>query len=315
LWGIIIAVTLNPVYERLAGLLGERRGMTATLLSALLLLVLIVPAIYLGQLVVENSVEVAGHLREGALTVPPPPRTLLQWPLIGKPIHGFWSMASTNLGAALELIAPQVKLFATWLLSAAALTSLAVLQFIFSIIVAGLLLAQGDSGRKMVLAVARRFAGARGAAFNQLAVATIRGVASGGLGVAMIQSILAGLGFVVAGIPGAGLLALLCLFLAVIQLGAGLVNLQSVIYVFSTHDGFFATAFMVWSIAVALMDNVLKPVMMGRGVQIPMLVIFLGAIGGMMLSGIVGLFVGAVVLALGYELFQQWLGNPVVISE
>jgi len=307
LWGIIIAVTLNPVYGRLVEWIGGRHGLMAFLMSVLMLLVIIVPAIYLGNLVVENSHVVAGHLKEGMITVPPPPESLLQWPLIGRHIHNFWLLASSNLGSALELVSPQIKQFGGWLLSAAASTGLAVLQFIFSIIIAGLLLARNEAGNAMAQAVMKRFVGIRGPDLNRLAVATIRGVASGVLGVALIQSILAGLGFVVAGVPGAGLLAVLCLFLAVIQLGAGLVVFPVAIYVFSTHSGLFASIFLVWSIFVALMDNVLKPLMMGRGVQIPMLVIFLGAIGGMMLSGIIGLFVGAVVLALGYELFQQWL--------
>ncbi len=314
LWGIIIAVTLYPVNERLAELAGGRRGLLAFLLSVLLLLLIIGPSIYLGNLVVENSYVVAMHLKEGSVTVPLPPEKLVQWPLIGKPIHKFWLLASSNLGSALELIAPQIKEFAGWLLTSAASTGLAVLQFIFAIIISGLLLAKSGAGSRIALAVARRLAGEKGTDLIQLAVATIRGVASGVLGVAVVQSILAGLGFVVAGVPGAGLLAVLCLFLAVIQLGPGLVILPVVIYVFSVHDTLFASAFMVWSIAVALMDNVLKPMMMGRGVKIPMLVIFLGAIGGMMLSGIIGLFIGAVILALGYELFQQWLGSESVVE-
>ncbi len=314
LWGIIIAVTLNPVCQRLAEVSGGRRGPMAFLLSLLLLLLIIVPSIYLGNLVVENSYAVAMHLKDGVIAVPSPPEFLLQWPLVGKPIHKFWLLASSNLGNALELIAPQIREFAGWLLSTAASTGLAVLQFIFAIIISGLLLAESGPGSQMAVAVATRFAGDRGSELIQLAVATIRSVASGVLGVAVIQSILAGLGFVVAGVPGAGLLAVLCLFLAVIQIGAGLVILPVVIYVFSVHDTLFASIFLIWSIAVALMDNVLKPLMMGRGVKIPMLVIFLGAIGGMMLSGIIGLFLGAVILALGYELFQQWLRSEPVIS-
>jgi predicted PurR-regulated permease PerM len=155
--------------------------------------------------------------------------------------------------------------------------------------------------------IARRLAGERGPQLADLAEATVRGVARGLLGVAVVQSLLAGVGMVLAGVPAAGLWTLLCLFLCVVQIGAGLVLVPAVIYVFVTGSTTTAVLFLVWSVFVMLIDNVLKPMLMGRGLQVPMVVVFLGAIGGMLAWGIVGLFVGSVILVLGYKLFVGWL--------
>ena len=137
----------------------------------------------------------------------------------------------------------------------------------------------------------------------------MRSVASGILGVALIQSLLAGLGFMVAGVPAAGFWALLCLLLSVAQLGIFLILIPVVIYLFNTADIFTAVGFLIWSIPVGLIDNILKPILLVRGVKTPMVIIFMGAIGGFLASGIIGLFVGAVVLSLSYEVFLLWLGQ------
>ncbi len=211
-------------------------------------------------------------------------------------------MASSNLENALQSLAPQLKVLAGWLLSVVTATGLGVLQFFAAIIISGVLLANAQQGARMAYKIAWRIAGERAEELNKLAELTVRGVAKGVLGVALVQSILAGLGFVVAGVPGAGLLALLCLFLAVIQIGPGLVMIPVVIYVFSVHEGVFAFVFLLWSLLVTLIDNVLKPMLMGKDINIPTLVVFVGTIGGMPLSGMIGLFTGSVILALGYTI-------------
>ena len=134
-------------------------------------------------------------------------------------------------------------------------------------------------------------------------------VSNGILGVALIQSILAGLGFMVAGVPAAGLWALLCLILSIAQIGLFPIVIPIIIYLFYTADTFTAVAFLIWSISVGLLDSILKPILLGRGVKTPMAVIFIGAIGGLLSSGVIGLFIGAVILALGYDLFLLWLSD------
>jgi predicted PurR-regulated permease PerM len=148
-----------------------------------------------------------------------------------------------------------------------------------------------------------------------LAETTIRSVTRGVLGVAVIQSLLAGLGFAVVGLPGTGIWALPCLISATVQLGVGPIVIPAVIYVFATGSTLTAVLFLIWSVIVLLLDNILKPLLLGRGVDVPMLVIFLGSIGGMLMMGIVGLFIGAVVLALGYKLLQGWMKLEVPVPE
>jgi predicted PurR-regulated permease PerM len=306
-WGIIIAVAVYPGYRRLLSAMGERRGFSATVCTLLLLVLFIVPAILLIGTLIDSARILATNLSNGTLSIPLPPENVHAWPIIGKPLARFWHLASTNLQNALREIAPQLKAVGSWLLSAAAGAAFGVLKFIFAIIIAGVLLSRSKGGYDLADSFAVRLAGERGADFVSLATATVRSVTRGILGVALIQSLLAGLGFLAVGIPAAGLLAMICLFLAVIQIGPGLIILPTVIYVFLTSDTLPAVLFMIWSIFVALSDNILKPLLLGRGVDVPMIVIFIGAIGGFLSSGILGLFVGPILLAMGHRLFNAWL--------
>ncbi|MEJ2177286.1 MAG: AI-2E family transporter, partial [Gammaproteobacteria bacterium] len=181
------------------------------------------------------------------------------------------------------------------------------LKFVVSILIAGVLLANDAGGGRAARAVATRLAGERGTTAVERAVATVRSVTLGILGVAMIQALLASLGMLVVGVPGAGLWALLVLILAIVQLPTILVLGPIIVYVFSTSTTVTAVVFAIWSILVGISDAFLKPLLMGRGVDVPMLVIFIGAIGGFMTSGIIGLFLGAIILALGYKLYLIWL--------
>jgi predicted PurR-regulated permease PerM len=307
IWGIIIAIAAHPGYRRLRAALGGRSALAATTFALIALAGLIVPAVLLAGTLVETAQAIAHDLSEGTIKVPPPPESVASWPVIGKPLAQFWLLASVNFGQALTEIGPHFKPFGRWLLAAAAGTGLGILQFIMAIVIAAVFLARAHFSHELARAIARRLAGERGTEYAELAGATIRSVARGILGVALIQSLLAGLGFLAVGLPAAGFLALLCLLLAVIQIGAGPIVVPVIIYVFATADTLTAILFLAWSTMVVLSDNILKPMLIGRGVQVPLIIIFVGAIGGLMTSGIVGLFVGAVVLALGYTLFLAWL--------
>ena len=308
-WGIIIAVAIHPGYERLKSALGGRGHLAATLITLFALIVLLVPAAMLSGSLIDTVQEISANLDKGTLSIPPPSESVRSWPAIGEPLYEFWSLASNNLGAALSKMTPQLKKFGIPLLSAAAGTGVGILKFAVSIIIAGVLLANAARGSQVALALATRFTGERGPTIVELASATVRSVALGILGVALIQAILASLGFLVVGVPGAGLWALLVLILAVVQIPTFLILVPIIIYVFSTSSTVAAVVFAIWSILVGISDAFLKPLLMGRGVDVPMLVIFVGAIGGFMASGIIGLFVGAVILALGYKLFSIWLNG------
>lgn len=305
-WGIIIAVAVYPGYSSLVGVMGGRRVAAATLVTLLGLVLLITPAVLLSLTLVDSAQALSKSLLSGTLRVPPPPDSVLGWPLVGEGLHQFWALASDNLSDALAKVAPHLKAVATWLLSAAAGASFGILQFLIAIIIAGFLLATAPGGGRAVKAIARRIADDRGLEFANLAEATVRSVARGILGVALIQSLFAGIGFLVVGVPAAGLWALLCLILSTVQIGVVPVVLPIVIYVFSTADTVTAFVFLIWSIGVSVIDNILKPILLGRGMQVPMVVIFIGAIGGFLSSGIIGLFVGSVVLVLGYKLVLAW---------
>jgi predicted PurR-regulated permease PerM len=310
-WGVIIAVAVHPNYLWLQRVLGGRRTLAALLFVVLALVLLITPTVLLSDTLVTGVTGLARSLSEGKLSVPMPPESVANWPLIGQPLDRFWRMASVNLAGALGEIAPQLRVLGKWLLSAAAGAGLGILQFILAIVIAGVILQHGESGTRVSYAIARRLAEEHGAGFIDLARATIRSVSRGILGVALLQSILAGLGFLAAGVPGAGLWAFLCLLLSVIQIGIFPVTVPVVIYVFATGDTTIAVIFLVWNLVVGALDNVLKPLLLGRGVNVPMAVIFVGAIGGFLASGIIGLFIGAVILVLGYELLLEWLGLDV----
>jgi predicted PurR-regulated permease PerM len=309
LWGLIIAIAAGPAYRRAAALLGGRHKLAAVLFVLLGLAIFIAPMVSISGTLIDSIDGVAAAFRSGELKIPPPPPQIHEWPLIGKPISDFWSLSASNLEAALAALAPQLKAVGAWLLAAAANIGLGILQFVFSVVIAGILLSNAARSRAGVEQLMRRLAGQQGHRFVELAESTIRSVATGIVGVALIQSLLAGLGLVVVGIPGAGLWALLALFLCIIQLGPTLILLPAVIYVFATAGTLTASLFLVWCVFVAVLDNFLKPLLLGRGVDAPMLVIFIGAIGGFISMGIIGLFVGSVVFVLFYTLLRSWVNE------
>jgi predicted PurR-regulated permease PerM len=306
-WGVIIAVGVFPIYGWVHHRVTTRGWLAATLITLALLLILFFPVVFLVTVLVDNLRAVSDQLRDGTLIVPPPPHGIKDWPLIGTPLQKGWSMAAENLEAAVQQITPQLREFVAPLLGAAATVGLNIVELIVGVVLAGVFLAYSEESYRISRAVGRRLAGQQGVELVDLAEATMRSVARGVLGVALIQSTAVGIGLVAAGVPLAGLWTMIALVLCVVQVGAGFIMGPAVIYVFSTSDTLPAILFLIWSIFTVLLDNFLKPMLLGRGLDVPMIVIFIGAIGGLLVSGIIGLFVGAVVLALGYKVFHAWL--------
>ena len=305
-WGIIIAVAAYPTFKKLQAGLGGRGALAAVLFTLLLLTVLILPVVLLAQSLVQGVQGLTAHAKSGTALIPPPPAAIANWPVIGSPLKSSWDLASRDLPQLANRFAPQIKAALPGLLSASAGASLTVLQLLLSILLSGVLLANAQAAYEVTRTLANRLFGDRGREFQQLVGSTIRSVTFGILGVALIQSAFAALGFVTAGLPGAGLWATIFLVGAVLQMG-GLVLIPAVIYLFATASTTKAVIFLIWCIIVGLMDNALKPMLLGRGVAVPIAVVFLGAIGGFVAMGIIGLFVGAVVLSVGYKLFLAWL--------
>lgn len=313
-WGIVIAIAVYPAYRKFQSLLGDRGTLAAVLGTLLVLAVLIVPVALLTEKVIEGVQALATHVKDGTLHVPPPPEGVETWPIIGPSLSRTWNMASTNLTGLMQHFAPQIKAIVPALFAASAAIGLTVLQFVLSLLIAGVLLAKASDCATASHSLANRLFGDRGPEFENLAGSTIRSVTNGILGVAVIQSVLAGLGFVVGGLPGAGLWTLIFLFSAVLQIGV-IVLIPAVIFMFAIAGTTKAIVFLVWCIFVALIDNVLKPLLLGRGAAVPTAVVFLGAIGGFVVMGIIGLFVGAIVLAVGYKLFLAWLEGPEIAKQ
>ncbi len=308
-WAAIIAVALYPLQQKLSSKIGGREKWSATLIVLIGLSILIAPTWSLTGSSIETAQKLAAGLEAGTLTVPPPNEKVAEWPLIGKDVHKLWSDAADNLEETLHKYSGQVRAFSSWLLSTVASTTMGILGFAISIIIAGVFMVGARTSYKSFRAVGYRLAGEQGANFTDLAVATVRSVAKGVLGVACIQTLLAAIGLLVMDVPGAGIWAAIVLLLAIMQLPPLLVLGPIAVWIFSTAEPLPATIFLVYSLLVSFSDAILKPMLLGRGVDAPMLVILLGAIGGMILSGIIGLFIGAVILALGYKLFMFWL-NP-----
>jgi predicted PurR-regulated permease PerM len=302
IWGIIIAIGSYPVFRWLKGKLGLSNGLTATLYTLALLFILITPTLILSGSLIDNAQELSQTMKEGTLTIPPPPESVAGWPLIGEKLSTFWADASSDPKGTLGRIEPQLRDFGKWLVRAAAGAGLGILMLVFSIIIAGVFLAQAKGGRRAAEAIFAR-------------MVTVTSVVNGILGIALLQTLLAGLGFVAMDIPAAGALALVCLVLAVVQIDILIILIPLSIYAFTTAGTGAAIAFLVWNIAVGLMNNVLKPILLSRGVEAPMAVIFVGAIGGLIAHGIIGLFVGAVVFVLGYTLFAAWVEDTRITKQ
>ncbi|MGY6276059.1 AI-2E family transporter [Methylomonas sp. MgM2] len=313
-WGIIIAVAIYPLHRNLSNALGSREKLSAILITAILIFIILGPCVFFAEMISENTKNLSSKLHNQTFVIPTPNEKVADWPLIGEPIYSFWQKASVNISDAAKQLAPELKPIGAWLISSSVSVMGTIFQFLVSVIICGILLLNGTSGHELAVSFGKRVAGKQGGELTELSIATIRGVARGVLGVAFIQALLAGAGFFVAEVPGAGILTLACLLIAIVQLPTLLLFLPTIIYVFSEQEAFSATVFMVWMLMVGSLDNFLKPILMGRGIDLPIAVIFIGAIGGMMYSGIIGLFVGAVVLALGYKLFLSWLKaeeNPI----
>jgi len=305
-WGGVLATALHPVYARFADLLGNRRTLAAILFALIPVALLSLPTGLLLKRLAEDLVRVRAAYAEGSLHLPPAPEWLATVPIMGESLASGWKVAEQNLVGFLKAHAPEATLYLDDALRAASRVVVSIVKLLFSLVMMAAFLARAKATGETVRALIRRIATENGDSLVVLARDTTRSVARGIVGVAFIQGLLGGLGCLVAGVPGAGVWALLILVLAVAQITPMLVLLPAAIYVFNHEPSWIGVAFSVWSIVVGLIDNVLKPILLGKGVDAPMLVVFLGAIGGLLSSGVIGLFVGPVVLAVTYTLIRAW---------
>ena len=304
--GIILAVAISPGYHMLTKVLRGRGKLAAVLCTILLLAVILLPALLLAGTLADGIRNIAHQLQAGQLTIPPPPPSLDRLPLVGQKLKEFWNLCSTNLSEAVSRLAPQIKEGIPALVSASVGIGGVLLNFLIAILLAGFLLATSERSVRFADRIFDRIFDDQGPEFEQLVASTIRSVTNGILGVAVIQSLFASLGFWIIGLPGAGLWAFMFLVTSILQVGV-VVLVPAVLYAFATYPTSHAVLFLIWCIIVGIMDNILKPILLGRGSKVPMAVIFLGVLGGFVAMRLIGLFVGAIILSVGYKLFIAWL--------
>lgn len=313
IWGVIIAVAIFPLFVKLKSVLGGNNKLASAIYTLLALTFLITPTVMISNSVIDTSAIITERYEKGELEIPPPDDSVKEWPLIGEKAHVLWTQASQNLEKTLNKYEAESKKVAKAIIAAAAGAAGTILQFVLSIIISGILVANASAAYEVTVKFfARLTNNESGISFANLSRDTIRSVAQGVLGVAIIQAILSAIGMAVMDVPAWGVWTILVLVLAIAQLPPIIVLGFVCAYVFSVSETTPAVIFLIYSIIVSGSDAFLKPLFLGRGMEIPMLVILLGAIGGMMMSGIIGLFVGAIVLALGYELFMAWLSRGAV---
>ncbi|MDX1403286.1 MAG: AI-2E family transporter [Woeseiaceae bacterium] len=315
LWGMIIAVALYPLHVSLSARMAGSEKLSATSFVLAGLAIILVPSIVLAESTYVHLFSLGEQLRSGAVSIPPPKSSVAEWPVIGKQVYAAWAGAASNLADTLNAFGPQLREFGGTVVRFTGSLAGGVLQFVASVIIAGVFLVYAEGSRRASLRFATSLVGDRGEALNDLAIATIRSVAKGVLGVAMVQALLAAIGFVVMDIPAAGVWTVVVLMLGIMQIPQLIIMGPIAVWVFSVAEPVPASIFLVYALFVSISDGFLKPMFLGRGVEIPMLVILLGAIGGMIHSGIIGLFTGAVVLAIGYQILLAWmdtdeLNNP-----
>ncbi len=309
-WAIIVAVALYPFYQKLLKLTkGKKKGLVTTVFILILVALITVPSISMTGSIIDSGQQLYQSFEEGSLKVPPPTESIKEWPFVGEKLYALWSNASTDLENFIVKYKEEISNSLGWVFSSFTGLMGAVFLGMFALILAGVFMSTADSGYQSGVNFANRLTPGRGEGFMTMCIGTIRSVVKGILLVAIIQAVLAYIGFIIIGLPAASLFALLVLIFAIVQIPALLAMIPAIAIVFSYADTTPAIIFTIYAIIVAISDNFLKPMLLGKGLETPMLVILMGALGGMMLQGILGLFIGPVVLALGYQIYSNWVAE------
>jgi predicted PurR-regulated permease PerM len=308
LWAIILAIVLYPMFNFLQKKLKGRKSLASFIITVSLLALIIMPTVFFVNSLSATVMELKTGVEDGSLKVATPGQNIKDWPLIGEKAYGFLYALSTDLKAGVLQYKEQIAEVSKKLLGSVLSSTVALLQVILSVIIAGVLMVS-TSAQDLATNFIKRIAGDSGDEFLNISVSTVYQVVKGILGVAIIQTLIQAVGLFGAGIPFAGVLTVLCLMLSIIQVGPIIINLGVIAYLFSLDNTTAAALWTVFFVLSGLSDNVLKPLLLGKGALVPMLVIFLGVIGGFMMSGFVGLFVGPIIFSIGYKLFVAWMDD------
>ena len=309
-WAAMIVVATWPMMLKVQATL-RSRALAVTIMSGAMVLVFVVPLVLAIETLLDNAATIKGWANTLATaSMPLPPEWLSRVPLVGaKLAEGWASVAAAGKESLVARLAPHAADAAQWLFDALSGVGILGIQFLLTVVIAVIMYTKGEAARAGLIRFGRRLAGDRGEGVVVLAGQAIRGVALGVVVTALAQTILAGLGLAVAGIPFAGLLTGVVLLLCIAQMGPILVLGSAVIWLFWTDQTAWGVALLVWTVIVGTMDNVLRPILIRKGADLPLLLIFAGVLGGLIAFGIVGLFVGPVVLAVTYTLLNEWVGE------
>ncbi|HMP98958.1 MAG TPA: AI-2E family transporter [Cyclobacteriaceae bacterium] len=307
IWSGVLAIALYPMHSFLATKFKGRNKLAASLITLLMLALIILPAIWLLYFTIDEFRLLMNAYQAGDIVIPEPNENVRNWPLVGNQAYQIWLESSTSFEALIQKYPTEVKTVLLKSLNLIASSGRGLLVLIVSIILGGVWLVYARQAGDFAKKIFQKLAGDNGQTMTTVAEVTIRNIAKGVLGVSILQSLIAGISFAIAGIPLAGLWALVNLIFGIIQVGAVPVALGTSIYMWIVADTLSAIVFTIWITLVSLIDNVLKPIVFGQGAPAPMLVVFIGSTGGFMASGFVGLFTGAIILSLGYRMLEVWL--------
>ena len=310
LWAVVLSASSWPLYRRLVKLLGGRRTLAALLMALAMICVILLPFVIIGATLGENVKELTTATQRWLDAGPPaPPEWLAKVPGVGRQATDQWQTlvadSSKLLAAARRFIEP----VSGWLLRVGLALGRGLLELALSILIAFFLFRDGGKAAEHLGAAVERIAGERGQHLLEVAGNTVRGVVYGILGTALVQAVIAGIGFAIAGVPGAGVLALLTFFLSVVPVGPPLIWLPAALWLFHQGSTGWGIFMIIWGVGVSSVDNFIKPWLISQGSAMPFLLIFFGVLGGALAFGFIGVFIGPTLLAVGYRLVQEWVST------
>lgn len=311
IWGTVLAITLYPMHKKFTNVLKGRKWISAGIITLIMLMLIVVPAILMMLATIDEFKSLTTAYNEGRLQIPLPDERVKEWPVIGEKLFEYWSEASENIKGFVLKNYESIKPYIMKVLSLFSSAGKGVLLLLASFLVGGILMVFGAEAEKYAKIFFGKLVGVRGDKMVDSVGITVRNVAKGVIGVAFIQGILAGTGMVMADVPFAGIWVLVAIILSIVQIGVFPVSIGVIIYIWTTPDTTTAILLTIWLVFVGVIDNIIRPLMIGMGAPVPMIVVFLGTIGGFLMSGFIGLFTGAIVLTLGYKLVAEWLSNGV----
>ena len=312
IWADLIVIATWPVLVKLQERLAGKRGLAVAMMTLVILLIVLIPLTLAVITITGHADDIVTRVRSlTSINLPSPPEWLEHIPFAGKKLAARWNeFAALSPEERSAMVTPYAKDILQWFVAQAGSIGMILLQFLLTTIIAAITYANGEIVRDGVLSFARRLAGAQGEAVAILASKAIRGVALGVVLTAIIQATLGGIGLAITGVPAAALLTIVMFMLCLAQIGPGLVLIPAVIWLYWKDGALWGTVLLVFSILAVTLDNFIRPVLIKKGADLPLIMIFAGVIGGLIAFGIIGLFIGPVVLAVTYTLLKAWvIGN------